>query len=342
MSAVVLAGDVGGTKTHLGLYRVSGNETSVVRDGVFPTSSFASLEDACAHFLHGTEGAEVACFGVPGAVIEGRSHATNVPWLMDERSLRAALKVRAVRLINDLEATALGMLSLTAADTAVLQAGEPHPGSATMAVIAAGTGLGEGLLLRDGDSWRALASEGGHCDFGPRGDLQVELLRFIEREFGHASYERVLSGPGLFNIYNFLKQRGGPAQPQWLADRLAAEDPGAVIGAVGLEGGDPRCAQALEVFVEIYGAEAANLVLKALALGGVFVAGGIAPKIAPLLMKGGFIRAFRAKGRFDELLSKISVRVCLNPSAALMGATRTATRMLQGAADASKSSRGEV
>ncbi len=326
--SVIMAGDVGGTKTHLGLYRKDGEQLVRLRDGLYATAEYRSLEEVCARFLAGSGQVNAACFGVPGPVIAGRSHATNVPWEMEEQALGRALGGVPLRLINDLEATAYGVLHLDDSELAVLQRGEPARRGGNIAVIAAGTGLGEAALVAEPEGYRAVASEGGHSDFAPRGDEQVELLRFLAKEFGHVSFERVLSGPGLYNIYRFLKERRAGEEPEWLAVRLAGEDPAAVISEAAVEGRDPRCVRALEIFVAIYGAEAANLALKVLALGGVYLGGGIAPKILPMLAQGGFIRAFVDKGRLSAMLQKIDVRVSLNPAAALIGAAHCAARML--------------
>ncbi|HZO82239.1 MAG TPA: glucokinase [Candidatus Binataceae bacterium] len=331
-TATVLAGDVGGTKIHLGLYRVAGGKPEIVRDRIFPTRDFKSLEDTLADFLGGRATIDAACFGVPGPVIGGIARPVNVPWTMEERALARVLGVSGARLINDLEATAYGMLYLKESEIVVLQAGEPAPGRAPIAVIAAGTGLGESALLPIEDGrWRSVATEGGHVDFAPRDRLQTELLEFLAREFDHVSYERVLSGPGLVNIYRFLRARGPEPEPRWLAERMAGgEDAAAAISEAALARRDARCVEALEMFVAIYGAEAANLALKYLALGGVYVGGGIAPRILPMLTaaEGGFVRAFLAKGRLSEMLAKIPVRVALNEAAALCGAAHCAMEML--------------
>lgn len=330
--AEVLAGDVGGTKTHLGLYRVEDGKLVSLRDRVYATRDFRCLEDVAVDFLGGARAIDAACFGVPGPVIGGLSHATNVPWTMEERGVARALGVPGARLINDLEATAYGMLHLEERETAVLQAGAPSAARAPIAVIAAGTGLGESALLPlEGNGWRSVASEGGHADFAPRGREQVELLEFLTGEFDHVSFERVLSGPGLVNIYRFLRSRMPDAEPEWLAAEFArAGDVAAVISEAALAGREPRCIAALRMFIAIYGAEAANLALKFLALGGVYLGGGIAPKILPMLAgaEGGFIGAFLAKGRLGGMLAKIPVRVSLNDGAALVGAAHCAMEML--------------
>lgn len=328
--AAVLAGDIGGTKTLLGLFRVEGGAPALLREKLYATRDFKTLEEVASDFLSGAWAIDAACFGVPGPIIGGVSHATNVPWTMEERALARALGVPGARLINDLEATAYGMLQLQESEMAVLQRGDPPASRAPIAVIAAGTGLGEaGLVPLEDGRWRSVATEGGHTDFAPRGREQIELLEYLSGEFDHVSFERVLSGPGLVNIYKFLKARGPDAEPQWLADEFArANDAAAVISEAALKGSDPRCVEALRIFVDVYGAEAANLALKFMALGGVYVGGGIAPKILATLSTGEFVRAFLAKGRLDKVMARIPLRVSLNPAAALAGAARCAMEML--------------
>jgi glucokinase len=327
--AQVLAGDIGGTKTLLGHYEVENGELALLREQRYVTRDFQSLEQVAADFL-GTAAVDAACFGVPGPIVGGVSHATNVHWTMEEGALARALRVSGARLINDLEATAYGMLQLKDGEVATLQQGHPLPSRAQIAVIAAGTGLGEaGLAPLPGGRWRSVASEGGHSDFAPRGAQQLELLEYLSGKFDHVSFERVLSGPGLVNIYEFLKARSPDPEPPQLADEFArAADAAAVISENAIAGRDGRCAEALRIFAEIYGAEASNLALKFLALGGVYLGGGIAPKILPALTAGGFMRAFLAKGRLDKVLADIPVRVSLNPGAALVGAARCAAEML--------------
>jgi glucokinase len=328
MPAIVVAGDVGGTKTHLGLYQFADNKLSSIRDHTYVTRDFPSLEATLTDFLAGAGRVNAACFGVPGPVIDRVSQATNVPWDMREQAIAASLGGAATRLVNDLEATSYGLLQLEDSQFAVLQRGESHRTSASIAVIAAGTGLGEGALVATGDSWHSIASEGGHADFAPRGKVQVDLLEFLTREFDHVSFERVLSGPGLHNIYRFLAAASPGKEPEWLTGRMRTEDASAVISEAALGGKDPTCTRALEMFVEIYGAEAANLALKFLAMGGVYLGGGIAPKILPMLEQDRFMRAFLNKGRLKSTLERIPVRVSLNPAAALVGAAHIARTML--------------
>lgn len=328
MAGLLLAGDVGGTKTHLGLFRRSGKSIEPVRDRLYATADFASLESACADFLGDATRVDAACVGVPGPVIDGHAHASNVAWQLSSTALSRALNGVPVRLLNDLTATAYGVIHLKSAQVAVLHRAENPPEHGNIAVIAAGTGLGESALVWDADRYHALASEGGNTDFAPHGEEQIELLRFIEREFGHASYERVLSGPGISNIYRFIRTRTHSDEPAWLSERIAAGDPAAAISEAALAGRDPVCVHAMTMFCDIYGSEAANLALKMLALGGVYLGGGIAPKILPMLTRGAFARGFLSKGGLDEILKQIEVRVVLNPAAGLLGAAHFAAAML--------------
>jgi glucokinase len=323
---IVLAGDVGGTKTALALFEARERGLVVVRHETLPSREFPSLEAAVDRFLGTGPRPEIAagCFGVAGPVVNGRSAATNLPWIIDERTLAAAIPAPRVRLLNDLEATAHGVLSLPAEDLHRLQPGTRRSGH--MAVIAAGTGLGEALVVRDGEPAVVIASEGGHTDFAPRDALQDDLLRFLRKDFGRVSYERVLSGPGLVNVYRFLRSAGWAAESAEVAEQMRRRDPAAVVAETALAGGDALCGKALDIFVSVYGAEAGNLALKGMALGGVFVSGGIAPRILPRLQAGEFVEAFRDKGRLRPLMETIPIDVVLNPEAPLLGAARVAVR----------------
>ena len=329
MAAVILAGDVGGTKTHLGLYRAEGGKLAPIRDHIYLTRNFKSLADACADFLRASDGQiQAACFGVPGPVIESQAHATNVAWEMREAALTQALKGIPVRLINYLGATAYGVIHLDESEVCVLQRGGYRLHAGDIAVIAAGTGLGEAALVFEKGRYYAVASEGGHSDFAPRNEEQFELWKFLANEYGHVSVERVLSGPGLVNIYRFLRARSPNPEPAWLRSLIDSRDAAEAISEAALDRRDGECVHSLEMFVDIYGAEAGNLALKVLALGGVYLGGGIAPKILRVLQDGTFVRAFNDKGRLAEILSKIDVRVSLNQSAALLGAAHCAATML--------------
>ncbi len=328
MDGLILAGDVGGTKTDLGLFKHSAGTLELVREHRYATAQFDSLEAACADFLADGATVNAACLGVPGPIIDGRAHATNIPWELASDSLSRTLKGAPVRLINDLTAIAYGVVHLKSAEFVVLHPAENPPQHGNVAVIAAGTGLGESALVWEGNKFYAVASEGGHSDFAPRGAEQIELLRFLTDEFGHVSYERVLSGPGLWNIYRFLRRESHAEEPAWLTAQIAAGDPSAAVSDAALAGRDPVCVHALTMFCDIYGSEAANLALKVLALGGVFLGGGIAPKILPMLTAGAFVKGFLAKGRLNEILKRIEVRVSLNPAAGLLGAAHCAAAML--------------
>ena len=328
MSRLILAGDIGGTKTLLGIFREDGDRLELVREARYPTQEFPSLESICAKFVGSDGSFAAASFGVPGAVVGGRATPSNIAWQIIDKSVSSALGGVPVTLVNDLGATALGVVYLSEEDSVVI-----NPGASLLygniAVIAAGTGLGEAALLAGkGKSYQLIQSEGGHSNFSPVGDEQIELLRFLEREFGHVSWERVLSGPGQVNIYRFLRGRTPEPEPGWLTAAIASGDAARAISEAGVEGRDPVCARAVEMFCDMYGTEAGNLALKVLALGGVALCGGIAPKILPVLKKGGFMRGFTAKGRLATMLKQIEVRVVTNPNVALVGAAHSALAML--------------
>jgi glucokinase len=327
MDGLILAGDVGGTKTDLGLFKHSAGTLELVREHRYATAKFDSLEAVCADFV-GASAVNAACLGVPGPIIDGRAHATNVPWELSSATLSRALKGVPVRLLNDLAAIAYGMVNLKPSEFVVLHPAENPPAHGNIAVIAAGTGLGESSLVWEGDKYYAVASEGGHADFAPHNAEQIELLRSLAAEFGHVSYERVLSGPGLWNVYQFLRRESHVEEPAWLSAQIAAGDASAAVSEAAIAGRDPVCVQALTMFCDIYGSEAANLALKVLALGGVYLGGGIAPKILPMLTNGTFVRGFLAKGRLNEILKRMEVRVSLNPAAGLLGAAHVAAAML--------------
>lgn len=323
---MILAGDIGGTKTHLGLFSVGGEGRKPVRHKIFPSRDYPGLEEILQEWLkERIRSIRVACFGVAGPVVKGRTKATNLPWIIDAARIRRRFKMDSVILLNDLEAMAYGALSLKKKNTYVLNPGRPvlH---GNRAVIAAGTGLGEAILFWNGFEYRASASEGGHADFAPRNPLEIQLLEYLLKRFGRVSYERVLSGPGLLNIYQFLKDTGFGKESSWLAARLEREDPAKVITEAGLEGSAPICVKTVDLFVSLYGAEAGNLALKVLATGGMYIGGGIAPKMIKKLEEGTFMKSFMDKGRFSSLLRRIPVRVILSEETALLGAASFARR----------------
>jgi glucokinase len=322
---ILLAGDIGATKTSLAIVSSEAGPRAVLAEATFPSTAYSSLEAVAREFLSHVEWqAERACFGVAGPVVGGRASITNLPWLIDEQNLQDVLHLSAVHLLNDLQAIANGVPALEPPDLHTLNVGRPAPGGA-IAVIAPGTGLGEGFLTWDGSRYRPHPSEGGHTDFAPTNPLQAELLRYLQGRFEHVSYERVCSGLGLPNIYAYLKDSGCAGEPAWLAGQLATtDDPTPVIVNAALDRERPckLCTATLDVFVSILGAEAANLALKVLATGGVYLGGGIPPRILPLLEKERFMESFRRKGRFAELLAQVPVHVILHPKVALLGAAR--------------------
>jgi glucokinase len=321
---MILAGDVGGTNTRLAFFESQGGRPVPTVIEVFPSNEYAGLEEILPKFLaRHADPVEAAAFGIAGPVRNGRCKTPNLPWVVDARTLAAALGLERVELVNDLEANAHGISVLIEKDFAVLN---PADGDAAgnRVLISAGTGLGEAGLICGSGGYEPFASEGGHADFAPRNETEIELLRYLLTKFDHVSYERVLSGPGLRNVYAFFRDTGRASEPAWLAQEMEQNDPARLITEHALNATSPLCVLALEQFVSIYGAEAGNLALKAMATGGVYIGGGIAPKILPKLREPGFLEAFSAKGRLSKLLGAIPVRVILNDKTALLGAGRLA------------------
>jgi glucokinase len=323
-SPVILSGDVGGTKTHLAVYAARGDELIPVFERTYRSRDFNGLPAVLKAMLdeRPTE-VTAATFGIAGPIVEHRSKLTNLGWEVDGREVADCLKLKHVGLLNDLEAMAYGTLRLRENERVVLQKGKRQE-RRTIAVIAAGTGLGEAGLLWDGHRYLAIPTEGGHTDFGPRNELEIELLRFLLGRHKRVSYERIVCGQGLKNTYDFFRQRSGVPEPEWLAAELAGGDPAAAISRAGSSGMDVVCKEALDLFVSLYGAEAGNLALKLCSTGGVFVGGGIAPKLLPLIQGGAFMHSFVFKGRYQPLLEQMPVEVILNEKAALIGAAHFA------------------
>jgi len=316
---MILAGDVGGTKVHLALYDFTNGNLQYTRDERFPARDYSGLEDIVREFLGGDQPTS-ACFGVPGPVRDGRLRLTNLPWTLDSRELAHNLKIEHVFLINDLEANGYGVAELKADQIFTLAEGDASQ-IGNRALIAAGTGLGEGILAWNGRIHVPMPSEGGHTDYGPRNEDEIDLLRFLKQKYnGRVSYERVVAGMGITNIYDFLRDVRGMEEPAWLRDRLASEDPNAVITELALAAKSELCEKTLDMYVSAYGAEAGNLALKILSVGGLYLGGGIAPKILDKLKDGTFMRAFTDKGRLSQLLINMPVRVILESRAALLGA----------------------
>jgi glucokinase len=328
----ILAGDIGGTKTDLAIYSVSAVERnggpSVVREGTFPSRRHKGLDRLVAEFL-AVEGETIraAAFGIAGPVLDDRVKTTNLPWVVRRASLARLLGTERVRLMNDLESMAYGGLFLPPKQIHRLARGKRREG--TIAVIAAGTGLGQGFLFWDGERHHPVGTEGGHIDFAPRDDKELALLVYLQKKFSRVSYERVLSGPGLVNIFSFFDEElGRPVSPR-VRQRLKTEDPGAVIGESGVAGSCPTSVEAVETFVSLYGAQAGNLALTVMALGGVLVGGGIARKLLPKMTNGLFMRSFLDKGRYRDLMSTIPVGVLMNRKTGLLGAAHAAADLLR-------------
>lgn len=355
---MILAGDIGGTKTNLALYDWTTERVEPIREDSFHSADYKTLEDIIEEFLStplpkpptesdsGEEPVEAtaetaadtlepapepikltaACFGVAGPVIDNRCRTTNLPWVIEGAALAERFNIPQVRLLNDLEATAHGILFLNPDEIVVLNAGTPPKKKQALALIAAGTGLGECILYWDGTRYRPMPSEGGHTDFAPNSDSEIDLLRHLRGSYLHVSYERIVSGPGLHAIYEYLRDTK-KNEPTWLAEKIKVGNPAAEIAEAGLKGQAEIAKQALELFASIYGAEAGNLALKALTLDGVYVAGGIAPKLLKKLQDGSFMRGFTNKGRYKRIMSQIPVKVVMNDKTALLGAASMAAQL---------------
>lgn len=325
---MILAGDVGGTKVHLALYDFTGGQLHPLRDKKFPAHQFSSLDEVVNRFLAGDESHPeanreeivAACFGCPGPVRDGRLKLTNLPWTLDVRELSRSLSIRHVFLINDLEANGYGIPELPADKIHTLHEGDANA-IGHRGLVAAGTGLGEALLVWDGKKHNPIPSEGGHCDFAARSNREIAMLEYLRSTLkGRVSFERVVSGLGIQNVYRFLRDVEKLAEPKWLCDRMAAEDPNVVIGECAEDGSSSICFETMKTFASAYGAEAGNLALKVLATGGIYLGGGIAPKRLKTLQNGFFMQAFLDKGRMSPLLQSIPVRIILDETCALLGA----------------------
>lgn len=324
---MILAGDIGGTNARLALYDVQNGEFKLAHLAIFPSRQYSGLDQIVTEFVKSLgQWPTQACFGIAGPVANGRVEASNLPWIIESSRLAEELKISKAVLINDLEATGWGVGALTSKDLVPLNNVVSISGTVdgNQAVIAAGTGLGEGCLYWDGSRYHVFASEGGHCDFAPQGDLQVELYKYLQARYGHVSCERVLSGPGLVNVFDFLRDSGRGKPPDWLIAEMTESDAAAAISNAAMKEQVPICEQALEIFVNVFGAEAGNLALKIKATGGVFLAGGIAPKILPKLATPAFLEAFLSKGRLRHLMEIMPIQVITNDKLALLGAARCA------------------
>lgn len=324
---MILAGDIGGTKTNLGLFDIDSNELKLRRLESYPSKNYPGLESIIAEFLETAGSGSVAagCFGVAGPVVEGRSVTPNLPWVVASQALAERLSLASVTLINDLEATAHGIAELKAEEFVTLNDGEPEIGN--RALIAAGTGLGTASLFWNGERHVPSGSEGGHIDFAPRDKLEMQLLDHLLAKSSHVSVERVLSGPGLHTIYDFLRSVNFAEESSEVEARFAGRDPSSVIANAAIARESDLCVKALDMFVSIYGAAAGNVALVLKAIAGVYIGGGIAPKIIEKLKDGTFMKSFTAKGRLASLLEAIPVRVIMNDKTALLGAARVAATL---------------
>jgi glucokinase len=323
---MILAGDIGATNTRLTLFEET-HELKKIAEGHFLSKNYKTLLPIIQEFLKQQNNPKItrAGFGIAGPVLNGRCQATNLPWVVDSHELQKTMKVP-VHLLNDLESYAWGLKVLSPKDLCVLHPGNPKT-AGNEALIAAGTGLGEAGLYFDGREHRPFACEGGHTEFGPRDEIEDELLKFSRKEFGsHVSYERIVSGPGLQHIYRFLIAKGYEKPSPAVQKEMETKDPSVVISEYGRANRDPGCARAVKMFVSLYGAEAGNLALKVMALGGVYVGGNIANKFSEEIKKknSGFVQAFLDKGRLSEVVKKIAVYLVLNPDCPLLGAAEYA------------------
>ncbi len=315
---MILAGDIGGTKTLLAIFD---GELCVIKKR-FESANYATFEQLLSDFLALIPNAKIdaACIGVAGPIVNGDCETTNLPWNLKYKEICQQLNTQKVKLLNDLEAAAWGVLSLPESNFVAL-----NPNAKTQigncAVLAAGTGLGEAIIFHDGEKHHVIANEGGHCDFAPTDAQQVALLEFLKVRFSeHVSYERLVSGVGIEAIYEFLCASDYPFYEEIEAEITAADDKAAMIGAAAVSNRSTLCVETLQLFAKVYGAEAGNLALKCLPYGGVYLAGGIAAKCLPALQTGAFLEGFLAKGRYRNALEKIAINVCTQPEVGLLGA----------------------
>ena len=318
-SQLVLAADVGGTKTILELFKVQRGHFTSLKTTTYRSKDYTSFLEIVQLFLMEQTMPDKICIGIAGPVLQGKCKTTNLAWVVDAEEIRQQLNIPYVFLINDLEANAYGLAALTPGDLVTLHKGLSQNGG-NIAIIAAGTGLGEAGLFWDGQAYHPFPTEGGHASFSPRSELDIALCSYLQRQFGHVSWERVVSGMGIYNIYLFLRDVLKREEPTWLEEKMLSGDPASVISKTALQGGCPICDETMMLFVHYLAEESANLVLKMKATGGLFLGGGIAPKILPLLTEERFMPDFFPRGRMRELLEGVPVHIILNPHTALLGA----------------------
>jgi len=328
---MILAGDIGGTKTNLALFTMIKDELKLVKIHQFISQNYHDFADLIEEFftLFSVQESDIKaiCLGIAGPIINGVCHTTNLPWIIDTKELQKKYKTNRVKLLNDLEASAYGMLFLQEDEFVELNPNAQNI-EATRAIIAAGTGLGEAILFYDGKDYHPMSSEGGHCDFAPLNPLQDKLLVWLRKRHNeHVSVERLVSGIGIFTIYEFLKEQNFAKESLYMQNLNEDTDKNAMVTHCALENKDPLCIETMRIFVEIYAAEAGNLALKSLSLGGVYIGGGIAPKILPFLQDGTFLNTFIQKGRFKNTLKNMQIKISLNQNTALVGAAYFGKKM---------------
>lgn len=317
--AILLAGDVGGTKSSLVLFQIANGQLAVLKEGNYPTKDYKSFIELVRTFLgEKFPSMDGVCLGVAGPVYQGKVQGTNFPWEITVEEIRRGLQVKWVSLINDMEANAYGLSALQHKDLEILKSGSDTAGNA--AVISSGTGLGEAGLFWDGARYHPFATEGGHCDFGPRNELDIELWRFLHLKYGHVSWERLVSGPGICDINDFLRLHQNTPEPEEFLKKNVKDDRAKAITTAALKKSDPICVETLELYFRFLAAEAAQLALKTKATGGIYIGGGIVPKILKGINKELFHKNFVRSGRMNPLLEKVPVRVVLNEKTALLGA----------------------
>lgn len=324
---MILAGDVGGTKTNLALYEIINGSLELKYSLKYISGNYTKFTDIIDEFKKQIDNIKIdsACFGIAGPIVDGECTTTNLPWeKISLKELQKNLQTTKVAMLNDLSATAYGMLYLKDDELVELNP-KGMPSKNTCGVIAAGTGLGEGILYFDGENYHPMATEGGHTDFASQSELEDKLLKWLRGKYpSHVSCERILCGGGIYTLYEFLKEYENLVEPKQMIELKDGVDKSAIISECALKDKNPLCVKTLDLFCKLYGAEAGNLALKSLSIGGVFIGGGIAPKILPILQNGIFLEAFLAKGRFKELLQKMQVKVSLNQETALLGAANYA------------------
>ncbi len=315
---MILAGDIGGTNIRLALFEPEG-ELKIIVEKKYPSREHKGLEEVVSLFLQEQKAiVTAACFGIAGPIREGRATPPNLPWIVDAAELSKKLRIPTVHLLNDLQANANGLKALKLDELFLVQQGKKQMGN--QALLSAGTGLGEAGLYWNGIKHLPFACEGGHADFASRNEIEIKLLLYLQKKFGHVSYERVISGPGIHSMYEFLVEKGLEPASKEVEDAMKQRDPSAVISEFGLQNKDKACSRAIDWFLSVLGAEAGNLALKFLSFGGLFLGGGIAPRYAQRFQGSEFLHSFSGKGRFQELLESIPIYIVMNDNAALLGA----------------------